>query len=119
MNDALAVRLFERITDLPRDTQGFIRWQGTFWGFALYQFHDEVIRPDVVEMANVGMVQRRDRAHFAVEAFVELYGGNLDRDIATHTRIAGAIDLAHAACAEQAENLVRSQIRSGREGHPR
>ena len=41
-------------------------------GRALDEFHDEVIRPDVVELADVRMVQRGDGPGFTLEAFGQL-----------------------------------------------
>jgi hypothetical protein len=65
--------------------------------------HDEEIDPvlaaDVVERADVRVVQRGDRARLAIEAFPELrvrrqrFREDLDRDRAIEPRIAGAIDL--------------------------
>src|SRR5689334_9745417 len=70
-------------------------------------------------MADVGMVQRGHRTHFAIKTLVELDGGDFDRDIAAHPWIAGAVDLAHATRAKQAEDLVGSQFRAGRDRHLR
>jgi hypothetical protein len=39
----------------------------------------------------------------------------LDRDVASQPRIVGAIDLAHAAGADQAVDLVRAEPRARRE----
>jgi hypothetical protein len=36
------------------------------------ELHDQVIGPDVVERADVGMIQRRDRARLADESLAEL-----------------------------------------------
>jgi hypothetical protein len=47
-------------------------------------------------------------------------GQQLDRDVAIERRVAGAIDLAHAACPERAEDLVDAESASGadQEGPP-
>jgi hypothetical protein len=47
---------------------------------SLHQFHHQVVRADVVEMTDVGMIQRGDGVHFAREAIPEALGGNLDCD---------------------------------------
>ena len=58
------------------------------------------------------MVQRREHLRLALEPRQPLgiarerAGQDLDRDVATEPRVAGAIDLAHAAAPEQRENLV-------------
>ena len=42
---------------------------------------------------------------------------HLDRDLAFQVRVRGAIDLAHAACAEQGDDLVGAEARTGSECH--
>jgi hypothetical protein len=42
---------------------------------------------------------------------------HLDGDGAIETRVAGAIDLAHAAGAKGRNQLVRAKTRAGREAH--
>ena len=60
------------------------------------------------------MIQRRDGARFAAEAFGAIgfcfkpRTENLDRDFAAESRIAGAVDLAHSARADSRQDLVRS-----------
>ena len=75
----------------------------------------------VVERADVGMLETRDAARLPFEAIAP--GGvrghfgrqHLDGHGAIETRVGGAIDLAHAALANQAENLVRAKPGAGRE----
>ena len=55
------VRGFERVGNLARDAEGFIERSGALrWAasVAFDELHDEVIRANVVKMADVGMVQR-------------------------------------------------------------
>jgi len=40
-------------------------------------------------------------------------GNDLDRDVALQSRMAGAINLAHAACTKQAEDFVCAYSTSG------
>ena len=44
-------------------------------------------------------------------------GKNLDRDLAMQLGVAGAIDLAHTANAERADDLVRADVCAGRQRH--
>ena len=46
-------------------------------------------------------------------------GQHLDGDLAAEARVAGAVDLAHAACAERRHNLVRTEAISFLERHQR
>ena len=77
----------------------------------------------VVQRADVGMIELRDRAGLAVEALAELrIGGervreNLDRDRAIEARVARLVDLAHAAGAEGGEDFVRAEASAGLQCH--
>jgi hypothetical protein len=42
---------------------------------------------------------------------------HFDRDFAIQSRIAGAIHLAHPTCADEGQDLVRPECRTGRERH--
>ena len=67
---------------------------------------------------DVRMVECRDRARLAFEppqpVAVGREGGrqDLDRNAAPEPRIARPIDLAHPACAEQADDFIRSEMRA-------
>ncbi len=59
------VRGFECIGDLACDPQRLIQGQRALLDsllqrLSLHQFHDQVIRSNVVEVADVGMIQRGD-----------------------------------------------------------
>ena len=43
---------------------------------------------------------------------------NLDRHFTFETRITGAIDLAHAACAQRRLDFVRAEFRARSKSHP-
>ncbi len=73
MRDLLAVRGVERITDLRRVFQCLFERQGTFKRFTFDVLKHEVIRPHIVQRANIRMIERRDRAGFALEALAELF----------------------------------------------
>src|ERR1700676_871228 len=89
--------------------------------------HDQkvgsVLTADVVEGANVGMVQRRDSAGFTVEALLcfgivgQMCRENFYGDSAIESCIAGAIDLAHAACAKLRLDFIWTMFCAGGEGH--
>jgi hypothetical protein len=86
--------------------------------FALHVLHHQEVgvagAADVVQRADVRVIERGDRACLALEALAQLGRGremgrkHLDRHVAPEARIAGAVDLAHAAGAERAEDLVRA-----------
>jgi hypothetical protein len=93
MHDALRMRFLECIRDLPCNAQRLVERQRSLEILALDTLHDEVVRADVVQRADVGMIQRRHGARLALEAIAELFGGNLDGDFAVQPRVVGTVDL--------------------------
>ena len=67
---------------------------------------DAVLLPDVVNSEDVGMIQRAQDFRLMLETMKavgirgESGGQNFQSDRAIETRVTGAINLAHAACAE-------------------
>ena len=68
---------------------------------------------DVVERADVRMIERRDRAGFALEALGERALDGLDGDVAIEPDVVGAIDVAHAAGSGGVDDFVRSEACAG------
>jgi hypothetical protein len=138
VDDSLAVRGVERQRDLLPDLQQLrerqrASLQALGQRLPFQQLHHQVMElllpwrslrgrgvADVVQRADVGMVQRGDGLRLALEALANLLvagqhrGNQLDGDIAIQARIARAMDLPHAAGAERAEDLVGSESCSGR-----
>jgi hypothetical protein len=95
--------------------------------FALKVFHHDVAHAvlfaDIVELADVGMIQGRDGAGFAFETrvgfgfFGEMLGENFDGDGAVEASVARAVDFTHAACAEAGLNFVGAEFGAGGERH--
>jgi len=71
----------------------------------------------------VRVVERGDRLRLALEALARLRigrhlsGEHLDRDGAVEPRVAGPVDLAHAARSDGGLDLIRPETRAGHEGH--
>src|SRR5262249_21702392 len=65
------------------------------------------------------MVERGNRTRFALEAIVEIARRNLDGDGTPKPRIRAAVHFAHAAAADQIDDLVRTQLVSLRKLHSR
>src|SRR5229473_1446019 len=64
----------------------------------------QIIRPDVVECADVRMIQRGNGARLALEALAEFVLKDLDGDDAVQARVESTIHLAHAAGANRRKN---------------
>src|SRR5438105_3539784 len=78
---------------------------------------------DVVQRADVRMIQRGDRVGFALEALAmlgvhrQIWREHFDGDVAVQARIARAIDFAHPARAERREDFVWAEARAGGQRH--
>ena len=102
----------ERLAVDQLQDEGFDRQPRAWRRLALMH---AVNRPDV------GMVERRQEAGLAFEAGASVgigqpeIGQDLERDVAAERRVAGPIDQAHAARAEQSGDLVRSETLARRE----
>ena len=79
MDDALAMRLVEGVGDLNGDLQRLVQRERPFLeprgqGLALEMRHDQVVRAidaaDIVDAADMRMVQRSDGASLALEALL-------------------------------------------------
>jgi hypothetical protein len=82
------------------------------------QFHDEIVRADVEQGADVGVVQRGDGIGFAPEAVGELGLRELNDNFAAEPRVPRAPDFAHAAFADEIDQLIGAELsRQSRRGH--
>ena len=96
------------VGDLHGQVEQLARALGWRDGRALDQFHDEVIWPDVVKLADIGMIERGHGARLALEALAELGLRDFDCDGAVEPDVASFVDLTHAAGAYRREDFVRS-----------
>ena len=117
MRDSLAVRRIESIANLRGILQCLLQGQRSAQRRALDVFHHQVVRPNIVQRTDVGMVQGGHRVRLALEALRELLFGNLDGDDAIQSRVASLIDLSHPARAQGRSDLVRTQPGSGSQSH--
>jgi len=81
--------------------------------------------PDVMNHANVRMMQPGDGSRLAFEPrarfrlFRDMLEKYFDGNVAIESRIMGLVDFAHTACTDQFNDLVMTKTRSGRQGHNR
>src|SRR5271169_2642070 len=125
MDDALLMRLLQRLRDFRSDLQNLIKGQRTFRQ-ALSQslafeilHHQEVgaiLRADVVKRADIGMLQRGNGFGLALHALFqfgvrgEMRRQNLDGNDAVEPGVLGAIDFAHAAYAEERLDFIGAEF---------
>src|SRR5438309_1213955 len=94
MNYPVDVSGFERGSDLPGEAQN----RGRRKRLRLFRgdnrcsaniLHDQIGRTDIVNLADIGMIQRCDRFGFTLEPLAEPRAGNFDRDLPIQTCILG------------------------------
>lgn len=85
--------------------------------FAFDILKHKVVGTNVVEMADVRVIQCSDRPRLAREALREFRRGDLDRNIAIEPRITGAIDRAHSSFPDLRDYFIWTQVRTWLEGH--
>jgi hypothetical protein len=90
-NDGGGKALLQSLGNLPGNAERFLENHLTLL----------VIRPDIVQRADVGMIQRCSCAYLTFESVCELLRGNLDRHVAPQPRIAGSVDFPHSTNAEE------------------
>ena len=127
-----AMRAVERVGDLSGELERLIERQRALLDagsqrLALHVLHHHVtgavLAADIVEHADVRMIQRGNGAGFAFEAgaqifaFGDVFGQDLDGDGAVEPGVAGFVHLAHAAGAERGEDLVGAEFVASVEGH--
>jgi len=128
----VAVRLVQRVRDLRAESQNLFKRQTAFLealgeGFAFDAFHDKVVHtvlmPDIVEDADMRVIQAGDGLGFALEALLasgiggEMSGENLDGYCPLKTRVPSSIHLAHPARSERSNNLIGSKSCTRSHGH--
>ncbi len=133
VHDARAMGAIERVGDLRAQAQRLGRREraareARVERVALDQLEDEVIDvallADVVERADVRVVEARDRLRLALEAGADLglvrkvRRQDLHGDVAAEAGVLRAVDLAHAAGAQRREDFVGTESGSGGQEHP-
>ena len=115
MNHALAVRGVQGAGDLDSDAQRFGHRQRSvaealFQAFALQMFHHQellrVLTTDVVERADVRVVQAGNGPRFTFEAIGETDGADLNGYGAVKAGVARLIDVSHAAGPQWGDDLI-------------
>ena len=95
----------------------FSSGQRTFERSAFDELHHQVDytrqSPDIVNLADIGMIQRRNGLRLTLEAFAELSGGDFDRNVALQTRVAGSVHLSHATGADGRQDFVGAEFVTG------
>ncbi len=106
MDDAFFVGGIQGVGDLRGVLRGDGEGERTLGTGAFDQLHHDIVGADIVNLADVGVVEGGDGSGFPLEAFVETLGGNFDGYVAIEAGVVGSIDFAHAARAEGRKDFV-------------
>jgi len=109
VDDAFGVRLFEGRGDLDRHTQGLICQKMGFDRRPGDILHHQIIRADIVDLANMRMVQRPDRTRLSLKSLGVFSLKSLNRHDSVQPRIACFPHLAHATGADRRKQHVRPE----------
>src|SRR6266480_4257514 len=110
-------------TAAMRFVQSVRNLRAQFQHLLQHQVIDSVLMTDVVQYANVWMIQLRDRFRFALEPLLvygisgELRRQNLDRDGPVKACVACTIHLSHPARSKRRNDLVRPESGAGGQCH--
>src|SRR6516164_8999219 len=108
-NPSLMCRL-QSAGDLDCQPHGLLSLQGASQRAALDVLQHERLRPNVVDLADMRMIQRGNRTRFLLESSRVLGLQPLNRDDAVQPRVARLPDLTHAARPERRQNFVRPNV---------
>ncbi len=117
MDNPRGMRGGQTIGDLNRDIEQFARRIHGSDRDALYKLHHQVVRPHVVQLANVGMIQRAHRPSLTLKAFRKSLFGNLDGDDPIEAFVASFVHFAHTARPDGVHYFVGAEARSWLKGH--
>jgi hypothetical protein len=132
VNDPSFVGRFERLRNLPGNRNRLIERQRASLNARCQRLavdelqHQKPMRSSLLEAVDTGdvlMVQRGEDLRLAPEPrepfriLGDAVRQRFQRDLAGEPGVLRPIHLAHAACAEQADDLIGTQLRSGGERH--
>ena len=124
MNDSFLMGGFERLCDLPGDPERLLdrnpaARDALVQALAVHEFENKELLPvefvEAVDLRDMRMIQGGEELGFATEAsdtiriVRERYGHDLERDFPSELGVFRAIDFAHAAAAEQGDDLVAAE----------
>lgn len=117
MKNLLRVRSFQRAGDLQRRAHGFVRCDGTLNRRTLHILKYQIVRPDVINLADMRMIQRCNGAGFLLKARTMLALELLDGDKPVEACVASFPDLAHTTRPNGREDFVGAEFFAYRKRH--
>ena len=119
MQDAAIVRRLDRARNLNREANGVFRRDRSEQCLALDKLEHEIPVANIVNLTDVRVVERCNRARFLLKAMLMRGLDRLERDDAIEPRVERLPDRSHAAGTERREDFVGADSGSNREDHRR
>ena len=117
MKDSTPVRLVERTGNLDRHPHRLLDRQRPLDCGAVDVLHHQVVRADVMQRADMRMIQCGNGARFLLKALHVLFIKNLDSDRAAKACVFGAVDLSHSSRPDHRKDFVRAEFGSSPQSH--
>ena len=117
MQDAPRMRCLQRRRDLQCHVHGLRMRQRPARRLPFEVFQHEVIGADVIDLANMRVIQSGNRASFQLKTMSVFPVHALDGDDAIQPRVPRLPHLSHPARANAREDLIRTDAISLRQGH--
>src|SRR5207237_4026899 len=122
VDHSFGMRGGQSVDDLHRVTQGFVERQWTSLDelrerLALNVLYHQVIRADIVQCADIRVIERGNGLCLALKAIVELTRRNLDGNGPAEAGVYAEVHLAHTALADHRDDLVVTKLFAGRQRH--
>ena len=108
----MSVGFLESARNLQRKPYRLVRWKWPTERLPLHVLQHQVVGSDIVDLADMRMVQCGDCARFLFEPVAMLSRQPLDGDDAVEPCVARLPDFAHPASAERSDDLVRAEVRT-------
>jgi hypothetical protein len=102
----MSVGFLEGARNLQRKPYRLVRWKWPTERLPLHILQHQVVGSDIVDLADMRMIQCGDCARFLFEPFAVLSRQPLDGDGAIQARIARFVDFAHTAGADGGKDFV-------------
>ncbi len=106
MNDPGGVRCGHSVRDLNGAVQKFSHRAAGCETVARNKLHHEIVRPNVIELADIGMAESRHGSGLTFEPCADVFRRDLNGYGTAESRIARTVYGAHSAGADQRHNLV-------------
>ena len=108
----MSMGFLESACNLKRKPYRLVPWKWPTERLPLHVLQHQVVGADIVNLADMRMVQCRDSARFLFEPVAMLSRQPLDCDDAVEPCVARLPDFAHPASTKRSDDLVRAEVRT-------